>query len=174
MRAEASIVVPADIGAVWTYVSNYHNFASFIGHVEHIEMLGDTTAEWKLGGSLAQPLILKTVTTEISPARHMSWKSLEGLDSQGSVSLEPDGEGTRVTLCLQYTQPEGDLGKTFAILFQDSQAMIEEDLKRLATLLEQQTSTAKAAGNKEPEKTQEPSASTSSTANPLESEILKK
>lgn len=172
MRAEASIVVPVDIGAVWTYVSNYNNFTDFIGHVERIQMLGDTTAEWKLGGSLAHPLIFKTVTTEISPARHMSWKSVEGLDSQGSVHLEPDGDGTRVTLCLQYSEPDGDLGKTFAILFQDSQGMIEEDLRRLAALLEQGPP-AKAA-KKEPEKLQESPASSSSTANPLESEIVKK
>ena len=88
--AEASAVIPAEVGTVWSYISSYPNFPQFIGHIEQIVMLGDATSEWKLSGSAATPMILKVVTTESSPARRLSWQSLEGnIETQGSFSLEP-------------------------------------------------------------------------------------
>ena len=55
-KAEASAIVPADIGTVWTYISNYHNFDQFMSHVEKVTMLGDRTSEWRLRGPLGIPV----------------------------------------------------------------------------------------------------------------------
>ncbi|HEU4742836.1 MAG TPA: SRPBCC family protein [Meiothermus sp.] len=187
-KAEASTIVPADIGTVWTYISNYQNFDQFMSHVEKVTMLGDRTSEWRLRGPLGIPVTWKAVTTVMNPARELAWQSVEGsIKTQGHIQVEPEGDHTRIEVCIEYTPPGGAVGEAFASLFKNPQKMLEHDLENLREIIASwpahertqpdpavDSVTKKAEPTRSPETDEPASPTASSTPNPLESELVKK
>ncbi|PZA08877.1 MULTISPECIES: SRPBCC family protein [unclassified Meiothermus] len=180
-KAEATTVVPADVGTVWSYISNYQNFDQFMSHVEKVTMLGDRTSEWRLRGPLGIPVTWKAVTTVMNPARELAWQSVEGsIKTQGHIRVEPEGEQTRIEVYVEYTPPGGAVGEAFASLFKNPQKMLEQDLENLRQIIASWP--AHEAVPPDPEAELDASSDTdapapptaSSTPNPLESELVKK
>jgi len=166
-QAKAAVTVPAEIGEVWTYISDYQNFDRFMSHIQRVEMIGDRTSQWQLGGPLGIPVTWKAVTTVMDPARELAWQSIEGdIKTHGSILLEPDGGGTRVSVDLEYAPPGGVVGEAFAKIFANPQKMLEDDLNNLAHIV--------AGWPHEPAQPEGEASQKSSTPNPLESELVEK
>ncbi len=69
----------------------------------------------------------------------IGWQSLTGstISTAGSVNFDEDGQGTRVTVHLQYHPPGGKLGAAVARLFgEEPNQTIREDLHRFKQLME--------------------------------------
>lgn len=47
-RTKAAITLPAPLGTVWEFVSEYPNLSRFLSHVEEVKRVGDRIWEWRL------------------------------------------------------------------------------------------------------------------------------
>ena len=68
------------------------------------------------------------------PDRLISWRSLDGTPNSGTVSFEPEGNGTRITLDLD-VEPQGaveQIGDKLGFVSQQA----EGDLKRFKDFIE--------------------------------------
>ncbi len=134
--AEASVVVQADSNVTWAYVSNFQNFDKFMSNVTEIKMLDVNNSEWHMSGPLGIPVSWKAMTTEMNVPSRLAWKSVEGsLETDGFISVKPEGMGSKVTVHVNYNPPLGAIGEFFATLFKDPQAMLEHDLTQLDALI---------------------------------------
>ena len=134
--AEASVNVSSDSQTTWNYVSNYQNFDKFMSNVREIKMLDDKTSEWNLSGPLGIPVAWKAVTTMFDAPNKLSWQSLEGsLETNGYITVEPSGSGSKVTVNVRYNPPGGAIGEVFTKIFKDPQRMLENDLEKLGELI---------------------------------------
>lgn len=134
--AQASVIVQADSNVTWAYVSNYQNFDKFMSNIVEIKMLDANQSEWHMSGPLGIPVSWKALTTELSVPSRLAWKSTEGsLETDGFISVKPEGMGSKVTVHVNYNPPLGAIGEFFATLFKDPQAMLEHDLTQLDALI---------------------------------------
>ena len=134
--AEASVVVQANPNTTWAYVSNYKNFDKFMSNVNEVKMLDSQQSEWHMSGPLGIPVSWKAMTTETNAPSRLAWKSIEGsLENDGFISVAPEGNGSRVTVHINYNPPLGAIGEFVATLFKDPQAMLEHDLMQLDALI---------------------------------------
>lgn len=134
--AEANVRVNSSQQKVWDYVSNYQNFDRFMSHVKEVKILSSDTSEWHLAGPLGIPVSWQAITSVKEPPRHLAWHSVKGsIDTKGFIKVEPDGEGSRITVHVEYTPPAGAAGEAFAGLFKDPQKMLESDLEKLGEIL---------------------------------------
>lgn len=182
-KTEAEVVIEADVGTVWSYVSDSQNFPQFLSHIAHIEMLGDQTSRWTLKAPTGFPVSWKAVS-RINPAREIAWQSTEGaIKTSGSITTDPVDQGTRVNLCLDYTPPGGAIGGAFAALFKNPGKTLGQDLLKLKQIIETNQALGKhkvSSGPQSPSSDEgdwgdsQDISSSSATANPLESELIKK
>lgn len=134
--AEASVKVKASQQKAWDYVSNYQNFDRFMGHVKEVKILSSDTSEWHLSGPLGIPVSWQAITSVKEPPRHLAWHSVKGaIDTKGFIKVESDGEGSQITVHVEYQPPAGAAGEAFASLFKDPQKMLETDLEKLGEIL---------------------------------------
>ena len=134
--AEASVIVQANPNTTWAYVSNYKNFDKFMSNVNEVKMLDSQQSEWHMSGPLGIPVSWKAMTTETNAPSRLAWKSIEGsLENDGFISVAPEGNGSRVTVHINYNPPLGAIGEFVATLFKDPQAMLEHDLMQLDALI---------------------------------------
>ncbi len=142
--AEASVQVTSDAQTTWAYVSNYQNFDKFMSNVREIKMIDDKTSEWHLSGPLGIPVSWKAVTTTFDAPSKLAWQSLEGaLETNGYITVEPSGTGSKVTVNVRYNPPLGAIGEAFTKIFKDPQKMLESDLEKLGELVAGQPVNAK-------------------------------
>jgi carbon monoxide dehydrogenase subunit G len=135
-KAQASVNVSASPQTAWNYVSNYQNFDKIMSNVKEVKILDQDLSEWHMAGPLGIPVSWKAVTTENTPPRRLAWKSTEGsLENQGYITVEPEANGSRITVNVEYTPPLGAVGEAVANLFKDPQAMLEHDLSQLDGLI---------------------------------------
>ncbi|HEX2864647.1 MAG TPA: SRPBCC family protein [Deinococcales bacterium] len=134
--AEASTVVNCGIQKAWDYVSRYDNFDQFMSHVKEVKMLSGDTSEWHLAGPAGIPVTWQAITSVMEPPTHLAWHSVKGtLDTKGFIKLAQEGEGTKITVHVEYDPPAGAMGEAFAGLFKDPQTMLEQDLSKLGDIL---------------------------------------
>lgn len=134
--AEASVVAKCGIQKAWDFVSRYDNFDQFMSHVKEVKMLSGDTSEWHLAGPAGIPVSWQAITSVMEPPTHLAWHSVKGtLDTKGFFKLVPEGDGTKITVHVEYDPPAGAIGEAFAGLFKDPQKMLEQDLNKLGDLL---------------------------------------
>lgn len=134
--AEASVIVSANPQTTWSFVSNYQNFDRFMSNVKEIKMLDGDISEWHLAGPLGIDVSWKATTTENTPPHRLAWRSTEGaLENTGFIAIKPSGNGSLVTVHVEYMPPLGAIGEAAATVFKDPQAMLEHDLAQLENLI---------------------------------------
>jgi uncharacterized membrane protein len=135
-RAKADIYIDLPPQAVWSYIADYQNFATFLSHIKEVKRLDDKTLEWKIGGPLGIPLSWKTVITQRDPPRLLVWESIPGpMETYSWMSIESEGPGSRVTMSLFYNPPRGAVSEIFSRMFKDPQTILDHDLKKLEAIL---------------------------------------
>jgi len=128
---------PAQLYRFWRRLEN---LPKFMRHLESVTVLDPLHSRWKVRGPAETSVswdaeIINDVEDEL-----IAWRSLPGsqIPNAGSVRFHPAlGEGTLVTVTLEYDPPAGMIGATIArLLGADPQAQVVEDLHRLKVLLE--------------------------------------
>jgi uncharacterized membrane protein len=140
---------PEEVYGFWR---NLSRLPLFMRHLDTVEPIDDRRSHWVMRGPGGVRLEWDAEVINEIPRELIAWKSLAGADivSAGSVRFEPVGQGTEVTVTMQYQPPIGKTGATLAWLAGQSPAShLHDDLQRMKQLLE--TSRADAAEDAEDE-----------------------
>ncbi|HEY0846018.1 MAG TPA: SRPBCC family protein [Noviherbaspirillum sp.] len=131
------IAAPPD--KVFDMWSKVENFPQFMSHVEEVRDLGNGRTHWVVRGPAGVPVEWNALTTESVRPRLLSWNSEpdSSVQQTGTVQLEPEGDGTRVSVHLSYSPPGGALGHAAASLFGDNpKQQMDQDLMRMKAFIE--------------------------------------
>ena len=136
---ENSIHIDAAPKEVFDAWSEVENFPRFMSHVTEVRDLGHRRSHWVVRGPGGMEYAWNAVMTEQSRPERLSWRSEPGseIEQEGSVTFEPSGNGTRVTVRMTYSPPAGALGHGIArMLGADPQRQMDDDLARMKEFIE--------------------------------------
>jgi uncharacterized membrane protein len=134
-RIEKSIDVAAPVRTVYNQWTQFEEFPRFMEGVKSVRQVDDKRLEWKAEVA-GKDVAWSAEILEQVPDRRISWRSTSGKKNAGVVSFAParDGNGTRVTLALDY-DPEGaaeNVGSAVGLV----SGRVEGDLERFKKFLE--------------------------------------
>ncbi|MCU0974669.1 MAG: SRPBCC family protein [Burkholderiales bacterium] len=127
-RFESSIVVDCPVRTVYNQWTQFEEFPSFMEGVEEVRQLDDTHQHWRatIGGKTKE---WDAELTEQVPDQRISWRSLSGAPSAGTVTFIPaEGDQTRLTLEMQY-EPQGvteNIGDALGLLTSHVKRTLED------------------------------------------------
>lgn len=105
-RIEEHIEVEAPLRAVYNQWTQFEDFPRFMSGIKEVRQIDPTHVRWR-AEIAGNPKEWDAEITEQEPDRRISWKSVSGAYSAGTVRFEPvDAERTRVHLAMAY-DPEG-------------------------------------------------------------------
>jgi uncharacterized membrane protein len=136
---ENSIHIDAAPKEVFDAWSEVENFPRFMSHVTEVRDLGHRRSHWVVRGPGGMEYAWNAVMTEQSRPERLSWRSEPGseIEQEGTVTFEPSGNGTRVTVRMTYAPPAGALGHGIArMLGADPQRQMDDDLARMKAFIE--------------------------------------
>ena len=110
---EEQIEVDVPVSTAYNQWTQFEEFPKFMEGVERVEQLDDTLLHWvgKVAGKRAE---WDAKILEQEPDRKISWKSVGGKPTEGTVSSSPQAPKTKVRLQMRY-QPEGIREKVGAV-----------------------------------------------------------
>lgn len=137
---EKTIRINAPISDLFDFWANPENYPKAFSHIENIERLGENLYQWTITGPAGIPLKWEGMITRTVPNTLIQWKSLPGsaVGNFGVVHFDPHYDAsTRVHIRMFYRPPGGIIGRFFAeMLGQDAPQILDQDLKRLKYLFE--------------------------------------
>ncbi|MGF6272859.1 uncharacterized membrane protein/ElaB/YqjD/DUF883 family membrane-anchored ribosome-binding protein [Massilia sp. UYP11] len=139
VKVENSIHIDAAPKEVFDAWSEVENFPRFMSHVTEVRDLGHRRSHWVVRGPGGMEYAWNAVMTEQSRPERLSWRSEPGseIEQEGTVTFEPSGNGTRVTVRMTYSPPAGALGHGIArMLGADPQRQMDDDLARMKEFIE--------------------------------------
>jgi len=138
-EAERTIDIAASPEVVFDVWSRYENFPHFMSHVTEVRDLGENRSHWIVQGPGGIDVEWNAVLTSAERPHRLAWHSEPdaSVDHEGTVLLEPLGEGTRATVRMSWRPPAGSAGKALAVLTgTDPQSALEDDLHRMKEFIE--------------------------------------
>ena len=96
---EKSIIVDLPVSAVYNQWTQFEDFPQFMDGVESVTQLDDKRLHWvaEIAGTRRE---WDAEIVDQEPDRRISWRSIDGTPNAGTVTFQPEGSGTRVTLDL--------------------------------------------------------------------------
>lgn len=138
-EAERSIDIHASPDVVYDVCSRYENFPHFMSHVIEVRDLGQQRSHWVVQGPGGSEVEFESRLTDTDRPHRLAWRSEPGasVDSEGTISLKPQGAGTRATVRMSWRPPAGAVGKGIAVLTgTDPESALDDDLQRLKQFIE--------------------------------------
>jgi uncharacterized membrane protein len=140
VNVQKTITVAAPLADTFGLWSRYEHFPKFMEHVIDVQRRDDGRSHWTVRGPVGVPLYWEAVETVREQNRRLGWTTVEGswIAHAGTVRFDAQPEGgTRVDIKFSYTPLVGAIGHAgAAVLGQDPKRMLDEDLVRLKSLLE--------------------------------------
>ena len=139
VHVDESVVINRPISELYRFWRNLENLPRFMSHLESVERVTDTLSRWRAKGPAGTTFEWTAEIINEVPDQVIGWRSIEGSDdvSAGSVNFDRAGNGTRVTVRLQYSPPGGKVGATLAwMVGRDAQTEIRQDLQRFKLIVE--------------------------------------
>jgi uncharacterized membrane protein len=132
---EEQIEIDVPVSTAYNQWTQFEEFPKFMEGVERVDQLDDTLLHW-VGTVAGKRAEWDAKILEQEPDRKISWKSVGGKETQGTVHFEEAGPSrTKVRLQMRY-QPEGIREKVGAVAGLDKRR-IRGDLERFQELIEQ-------------------------------------
>ena len=131
---DAEIEVGVPVTTAYNQWTQFEEFPQFMEGVDHVKQLDDTLLHWAatVSGRHAE---WKARIVEQQPDRRITWESVDGKHTRGTVSFEPAGpERSRVRLEMSY-RPDGTAERVGSAIGLDSRR-IQSDLARFRDLVE--------------------------------------
>ena len=139
IKIEAATHVEKPAEEVFRCWRRLENLPRFMQHVVAVEESAEGISHWKVRGPLNRELHWDAEIIEEQPGKMLAWQTLPGapVASAGSVWFEPEGEGTRVKVSMQYQPPAGEAGAAVAaILGASPKKQVAADLTRFKEMVE--------------------------------------
>ncbi len=140
-RAEASIIVGASVGEVYTVWRQFDNFPRFMNNVKEVTKKDGegNLSHWKVEGPFGLPVNFDAEMTTDEPNKRIAWNSRgEGtVTTSGQVTFTELGTGqTQIHAIINWTPPAGKVGEVVAKVTANPQTQLEEDLGRFKEMIE--------------------------------------
>ena len=131
---EKSIHVDCPVRTVYDQWTQFEEFPRFMDGVEEVQQLDDASLRWRarIGGDSVE---WSATITHQEPDARVAWRNTSGPYNAGLVTFAPDGDGTQVTLRIDY-EPQGMLQKLGDALGFVSRK-VEGDLERFRDFIEE-------------------------------------
>lgn len=141
LRAEATTTIARPAEEVYRSWRNLESLPDFMDHLESVKDIDDRTSHWVAHGPAGTTVEWDAEIVEDVIGEAIAWRSVEGADvgNAGSVrfSPAPKGQGTEVTVELDYAVPGGALGSSVATLLgEEPSQQLKDDLRRFKQVLE--------------------------------------
>jgi uncharacterized membrane protein len=136
-----SITVGRPVNEVYAFWRDFTNFPRFMKHVEAVEVLGDGRSRWRATGPARTSAEWTSEIVEDRPNELIAWRTVGASDlyHTGKVTFRvgPRGEGTVVTVEMQYAPPGGQVGAALLKLFRKEPGQqVIDDLRRFKQVME--------------------------------------
>lgn len=143
---QKTINVNAPVEEVFRFWDNFENFPRFMSHVEEVRNTGDGRSHWVVKGPAGANVAWDAHVTRRVENEEIAWSTDQSATVQnaGIVHFSPNQEGgTQVDVRMTYNPPGGAAGHTVAeLLGHDPKSLMDQDLLRFKTLLEEGKTTA--------------------------------
>ena len=136
---QKTIRIDKPVSEVFAYWRNLENFPLWMSHVQEVRYIGGDRYHWKVDGPAGVAAEWDAELLNVVQDREMTWRSVPGsaIRNTGRVRFEPDGDGTRVHVAIQYQPPGGVIGHAVAKVFgTDPASEMDTDLAKLQSLVE--------------------------------------
>jgi uncharacterized membrane protein len=136
-----SITVGRPVNEVYAFWRDFANFPRFMKHVEAVEAVGDGRSRWRATGPAGTSAEWTSEIVEDRPNELIAWQTVgeSALYHTGKVTFRvgPCGEGTIVTVEMQYAPPGGQVGAALLKLFRKEPGQqVIDDLRRFKQIME--------------------------------------
>jgi uncharacterized membrane protein len=147
VRVEKSVTIDKPRSEVYTFWRVVENLPRFMENVESVTATGPLRSHWVVKGPAGTRVEWDAEIITDEKNEIIGWRSLEGseVDTAGSVHFADalHGRGTEVRVTLRYNPPAGKLGAAVAALLgEDPEKQVEEDLRRFKRVIESGGTTA--------------------------------
>ena len=141
INLEQSIVINRSREELFAFWRHLPNLAEVLRHVERVDVLDDRRSHWVVQTPRGRRLEWDALIINEHPNELIAWESLPGASvaNAGSVRFEPEphGNGTVITVKLEYNPPGGLLGWLGGNLIGErAEREIAEDLAQLKQKME--------------------------------------
>jgi uncharacterized membrane protein len=142
IRADKAIVIDRPADELYRFLRELENLPMVFGHLKSVNSIDARRSLWKAKMPAGIDLVWEAEITEERENRKLAWRASDpsGLRSEGTLVLDPVGEGgknTQVGVHLEYELPLGKPGKAFAKLFgKHPDRLVDEELHRFKSLME--------------------------------------
>lgn len=141
LRTKASITVNRPVDDVYAFWHDFANLPTFMYHLDFVEMTSDTRSRWTAKGPGDMHVEWEAETVVDIPDQLLAWGSVDGtgVENSGSVhfSTAPAGQGTEVSVELEYKPPAGTLGVAVAAMLGEAPGrQLRDDLRRFKQVME--------------------------------------
>jgi uncharacterized membrane protein len=139
ITVERHVVINRPPGEVYGFWREFGNLGSVMQHVDQVKTDDGLHTHWIVRTPWGRRMEWDAVVINEHPGEMIAWESLPGAQVQnaGAVRFEPEGNGTKVTVKLEYNPPWGLLGRVAVFLFgEEPGRAISDDLQRLKKRLE--------------------------------------
>jgi uncharacterized membrane protein len=129
---------PEELFRFWRQLENLPRFAS---HLVSVTATSATESHWVAKSPARHTVEWDAVIINEHENQLIAWESKPGaeIDNAGTVRFQPApaGQGTEVTVAIEYVAPGGKLGAAIAKLFgEEPELQVEDDLRRFKALME--------------------------------------
>jgi uncharacterized membrane protein len=140
IRFEKSLTIDRQADELFHFWRNFENLPRFMETVKAVRLLPGNRSHWVVAGPMGDVEWDAELYNEEAP-HFLAWRTLSNADVShaGSVHFEnaPTGNGTLVTVEMNYEAPGGKVGEALAKLFGGEPGQqVENDLQRLKQLME--------------------------------------
>jgi uncharacterized membrane protein len=141
VKVKRSLAMKAEPAEVYAFWRRLENLPIVMHRIESVTPLSEGRSQWRARGPLRSVVEwTATIINEVE-GELIAWRTLEGsqVHHAGSVRFERSlgGNGTLVTVTMEYDPPAGLLGAFAArVIGVDPARQLDEDLHRLKMLLE--------------------------------------
>jgi uncharacterized membrane protein len=136
----------APVEHVYAFWTLYENFPRFMEHVREVRKGADDQSHWVVSGPAGVSVTFDVMVTKRVPNQVVAWKTLPGSPIQhaGIVHFMRNGQGgTTVDIKMSYNPVIGGLGHSIATLLgADPKHVLDDDLVRFKSLIEEGKTTA--------------------------------
>lgn len=140
------LTIHAPVDEVYGFWSDYQNFPRFMSHLRDVRHTGPGRSHWIAEGPGGIAFEWEAETVAMEENRRIAWRSVGAspIENAGIVRFKEEGsDATRIDIHLSYTPPAGVLGHAVAaFLGSDPKHLMDDDLVRMKSLLEDGRTTA--------------------------------
>jgi uncharacterized membrane protein len=136
-----SITVSRPANQVYAFWKDFTNFPRFMRHIESVERLDGGRSRWRAAGPAGTQAEWVSEIVDDRENELIAWQTVgdSELYHTGKVTFRPGprGEGTTVTVEMQYAPPGGRIGAALLKLFRKEPGQqVSDDLRRFKQVME--------------------------------------